>query len=365
MIPCSKCGNVNPLSTRFCRVCGAKIEVTYSEVAASVSASAAERQSKDFLTHGLNAVTVGGFLLIAAMVVWFGLAPAEPAAEPPLSLPESLVPRESAGAAATALGNVAITSTRLVSRAVLAPVTVSRIGADPGTVAGWIKTVCGSIRDDGSCAVGDDQVAATALAALALQALPTEDGLTKATKARAWLQGQMKDLGRRSSLARSLTLLTLIDAEELTSAQRIVVFPYLIDGKAPAWQAWAYALANPKDRPKEDILVRKALTDPRWTAIYAMLEGKDHGLAARDFMSETATTVTTGEDRMLWAFLAWHTALAPGDLRKVMAAWTQGRPAEVEAGLAKACGPHAALCVGLLTVGAPLRVPVGWATPPE
>jgi hypothetical protein len=361
MISCTKCGNPNPMTTRFCRACGERIDVSYTDVAKSVSQDVAVRQTKEALTHGLNAVTVGGFLLLAALVVSFGLAPAPTLPEPAPALPEHLVPREGAGAAAAALGTVELTSTRLVTRAVLAPITVMRVGADPIAVAGWLKTVAASIQPDGRCTVGDDVLAATGLAALALQALPTEDGIAKAALARTWLNTQVRDFGRKTPLARSLALYALIDAEDLTPAARTTAFHYLIDGKAATWQAWANAVTAAEDRSKDDILVRKALIEPHWNAVYALTDGKAHpSLEAREFMSETALALATGEERMLWAFLAWHLSLAPEDLRTVMAAWTQGTPASVDPVLAKACGPHAAMCVGLLTVGSVLRVPVGW-----
>jgi hypothetical protein len=92
MIPCQKCGHQNPLGTMFSTACGTKIEVSMADIQGSVMATAGDKKADEMFTNGVNALAVGGFILIAALIFRFVVIPAPQA--PQIPAPEPLSPAQ-------------------------------------------------------------------------------------------------------------------------------------------------------------------------------------------------------------------------------------------------------------------------------
>jgi hypothetical protein len=83
MIPCDACGNQNPLNTRFCRQCGERLVINQDVVAQALQDDFAEGRSLRWMARGSSAVSVGGFLLVCALVLRLVVVPPLPLADVP------------------------------------------------------------------------------------------------------------------------------------------------------------------------------------------------------------------------------------------------------------------------------------------
>lgn len=365
MIPCPKCGTVNQMGTRFCHGCGERVNVTFGQVAASVQATAATKRDAEILHWGRSLLALGIFLVIAVLVLRAVLVGQLPPAEPPPMPIVELVPRHAPGAPPAEAGSgprLVLRSQRLLWRALHGRPTLSAMGLDPTTIEALQKPIADSQKTDGSFP-GPEPLAATALACLALQSLPDEVGLNRSARARGWIKDQFAGLPAKPAVVRSLALLALLDAEELTQGQRSSLGTYLNDGKAGPWQAIALAMTPVAERPTETILVRKAVDREPWTWLLALADGQRPQLELRNLFKENATALTRGEDRLAWALAAWQLALAPADLAEVLKGWSKATPAAIDKDLATVCGPAAASAVHILVLSAPTRLPPTWSTP--
>lgn len=83
MIPCDACGHQNPLTSRHCRQCGVKLVINQDAVVQALQNDFAEGRSLQWLARGGSAVSLGGFLLLCALVLRFVVVPPLPPAEVP------------------------------------------------------------------------------------------------------------------------------------------------------------------------------------------------------------------------------------------------------------------------------------------
>lgn len=92
MITCDACGNQNPLNSRFCRQCGARLVINQGAVEQALQDDFAEGRSLRWMARGSSAVSVGGFLLMCGLVLRFVVVPPLPPAEVPPVDAGSVVP---------------------------------------------------------------------------------------------------------------------------------------------------------------------------------------------------------------------------------------------------------------------------------
>jgi hypothetical protein len=361
MIACPACGHDNPLGTRFCRSCGGKMEIKLAQVVGSIEQTRQQNREESILKAGRSALGLSIFLLLCAIILRAMVVPQMPVADLPAPDIPTLVPQSVGETQSTPipLGS----PKRLAWRHDNAGALIGSEGVDLMQVQTWQNTIAAAQKPDGSFP-GDDPLAATGLAALALQAYPREDAIVAAAaRARAWLLPLCKDLTTKAPLARTLALYALLDAEELPAGTYSSFSMYMVDGKAPVWQALGMALFTPKDRPQDIHVLLGAQKTPFWPVYFDLIQGKVTQPEAKPFFSEIAKGIATGEERMLWAFASWHLAAAPKDLTETLTAWSRAAPAPIDADTAAKCGANAAAAVAVLTVAAPARVQPLWLFP--
>ena len=361
MIPCPECGFENPMGTRWCRQCGTKLDLTAAQIETSILATKTAQEDERLLGMGRSILTMGAFALVAVIVLRVALVPRLPLVEPPVQLPQQLIPVvEHAVGSALGIpeGNTPVTSQRLRWRATVCRTIAQQLGLDLAAMDAAAERVATGQKADGSW-TAEDPLAATGLATLTLQSWPTDTGLARAQRARRWLSTQLADPSRRSPVGRALAMTALDDAEELSATERTRLQAYLIDGKAARWQTWMLTGIPKADHPPELALVRGALKSDLWTWQLQFAAGTRPELDAKHFFTEAAPRITA-VDRLPWAFLAWHLVPAPDDLKPVLHGWSRSAPLEVDEELAKA-GPHAADAVWLLALSAPTRLPPLWS----
>ncbi len=363
MIICTSCGQNNPMGTRWCRHCGAKLNLDIQQVTQAIAETAAANTNATLLERGRSLALLGVFLVIAVALGRWALVPELPPASPVVALAKNLLP-ETAGAAPPApAANGAITSARMRWRAAVCRSIGNGLGLDLAALDRVRDELIGSQRADQTWA-GDDPLAATALNTLALQAWPTPGSLATAAGSRAWLAHQLRDPTRCTSLGRILALCALADAEEVSPAECARLQAYLIDGKHPQWQIWLLSGLPGAVQPAQLGLLRDAEMDALWRWQLDLATGTRPTLQTNRFFTEAAGSIAA-EDRPAWAFLAWHLTPAPTDSAKILVAWSRESAPAVGPALAKA-GSSAANAVWLLTVAAPVRLPAlstGLATP--
>ena len=357
MITCASCGISNPMGTRWCRQCGTKLDLNVQQVQAAVSATAEAASDDNLVTAGRNTLALGGFLLVTAFILRLALVPDLPPVEAPLTLPDRVIPEIERAAAVASIGsgNTAISSKRLRWRATVCRPLANQLGLDLDAMDGARERIAAAQKADGTWP-GEDPLAATGLAALALQAWPSDEGLGRAARARAWSVIQLQDATRRTALGRTLALAAIDDAEELGQAERTRLQTYIIDGKSPQWQAWILAGTLPANQPAELGLVRDALKTDVWRWLFASATGGTPDLDGQRFYAETVGTVAA-EDRPAWAMLAWTRLPAPADTTTILQGWSRNPPpAATDPALAKA-GAQVPDALWLIALAAPSRLP--------
>ena len=357
MIVCASCGISNPMGTRWCRQCGTKLDLNVAQVEAAVSATNEAASDDRFMGHGRSALALGGFLLLTTVILRLALVPDLPTVDAPVALPDRVLPEmeRAATAAAAGAGNAAVPSKRLRWRATVCRTTATQQGLDLAAMDAARERIAAAQKADGTWA-GDDVLAATGLAALALQAWPSDEGLGRAARARAWLTAQLQDPTRRQPLGRTLAIAALDDAEELAQADRNRLQAYFIDGKSPQLQTWILAGTASANQPPELGLVRDALKTDLWRWLFKSATGGVPDLDIKRFYTETVGTVAA-EDRPAWSLLAWTRLPAPVDTGAILQGWSRNPPPPAtEPALAKA-GAQVADALWLLTLAAPSRLP--------
>jgi hypothetical protein len=362
MIPCQKCLFVNPMGTRWCRQCGEKLDLNATQVEAFISATQAAAAEDRLSGWGGSVFSAGLFILISTSVVRMALVPALPPADIPLQLPMRVIPmleRNLTSDAAMGIGNTPINSPRLRWRASTCRPVAQALGLELTALDETRQRVAKSQKEDGSFA-GSDPLAATGLAVLGLQAWPSDAALAAAAKGRVWLKSQLLDATRRQPLGRTLAMVALDDAQDLSASERGRLLAYLIDGQVPCWQAWQISAIAVSDHPRELGLIRDALVAEKvsglWLQAMDLRVAKRTDIDAKIFFSESAAKLAPDE-RLPWTFLAWQLAIAPRDLSQVLKGWSGEPVPAVSEELQKAAGTTAADAVWLMTLAAPMRLP--------
>ena len=346
MIACPSCGYVNPFTTRFCRKCCHRIEIKVSQVAHALDENAQTRRQQRFQGAGTSTLVMAVFALVCALFVRYVLVPALPPADLPPYQADSLLPLPPAPV------HMQPAATRLEWRHQTIAAELDGLGVDLVHLEAQQHELIEVQRGDGSFS-GDDSVAATGLAALALQAYPLSDeARVAAAAARAYLKGVFNDLDKQSPLARVLEVAALLDAQELSPDQWHQVQPLLTDGSVPAWQALCLASLPHEQRPSELALLAPALNGPVWQLLMLFLTDAPRPLQLDGGAPFSAHAVLpdTGEARMLWAFTAWQVPANPEVMISTLSAWSHAAPAPIDAGTQAQCGPLAASEVEILTV---------------
>ncbi len=359
MIPCQKCGKVNPMTTLFCHGCGQRLSLTLGQVANSVAATEVGKRDLAILASGRSAVTLCSFLLVCALVVRYVMVPELPPpdlpAAPDLPIIPSEAPAWAAGTTAAPAKIDFVPKDPLGWRAANAGAVLSSFSLPFAPLRDRQKAILASQNKDGSFPGGDD-VCATALATLALQAWPSDGKvIAGAAKGRGWLEANWKVLGKRAALARTLAAMAMADAEAGADL-RGRLGTLVVDGSSPTWQALALASTKPSERQQELAALRVKLTTAPWPQYLDAVSGQPGPIEARLLFEETAKGLTTGEQRLLWTTLAWLRPYAAKDLAATLKTWASAASAPVDAEFAKACGTTAADSVFLLTLTVPVRV---------
>ena len=374
MIPCQKCGHINPLGTSFCRGCGTRLEFDYEAVAASVAGTKRDHQDENVFTWGRSALTLCGFALICALIVRYVMVPPMPLVEFPLAPAIALFPKDApawtgatlasgavaapaaSGAAAGGAASGPITAWRQSSAAR----TLTALGVSTLKLDAWIAQLVKAQHADGGFP-GEDDLAATALGVLALDAYPVAPATrAAAAKGLVWLQAHAVGLGSRTPLGRILLALALAEADRLEPTLRGALESYLIDGSEPAWQALLLSALPAPDRSTQQGAVRGPLQAPIWNAYFTLLDGGAPTPDAALFGIDGAKALRSGEDRLVWAGTSWANPVAPLDLVAALRTWALTEPLPVAAALTKAAGANAQVAVAILGVTAPVRLPPLW-----
>jgi hypothetical protein len=352
MIACQSCGFVNPLGTRFCRQCGTKIDVQYAQVQSAVQATRLDNREQRWLRGGRKALTLAVFLLVCAFGARWMLMPAMPPAYLPAFRPDHLIPETLMQPPAAAPQ----AASRMAWRASIAPELMAEVQSSVAQIGTLQAARMKAQKADGSFD-GPDAIAATALAALALQSYPCgDDVVAAATRARTWLTAQLSTLGRVDPLPRTLAIYALVDADDIQDTVLKPLLPYLADGRAATWQALTLLEIAPALRPADNSQLVDALTTPEGMALLSLIGGKAaHGDATDPFAG--ACTATDGEARLVWAITAWLFAASPHNYLTTMKSWSEATPAPLPAPLAVA-GPTAPAALALLCLTAAARQPV-------
>lgn len=360
MIACNACGANNPLGTRYCRSCGAKIEIQYAQIAHSVQQTRTTNRADRLFASGRSTLSLAVFAFACALVLWSLIAPPLPEADLPPLFPEHLLPPNPVPAAAP----VPLGADLLSWRRTVGPILLPAVGCVVAQVRTWQDALLHAQRADGSWE-GPGRVAPTAIATLALQAYPVDAAvLQAAARARQVLHQQLPSISALEPLDRTLLLAALIDGDDLSREEEHPLRDYLTDGKAPLWQALTLRQLPMSERNPHPLLVgADLLATPAGQALLQLIapQGAAPSGAQEDPFA-VRPTVTTGEEALLWAFTAWHFAATPRVYGQTMTAWTSAPPLPL-ADADAACGPLGATAVAVLTATAALRVPPIDATP--
>lgn len=369
MITCQKCAHSNPIGTIFCRGCGVRLEFNLQDIEQSIVGTKKADLDDKVFRWGRSSFALCGFLLVCSLVLRHVVAPPMPPSDWPDAPLLPLIPKDppawaangipsaTGTAGAAALRGPVEFNGRLAWRRTHAPLILGGLGIDRTKLTAWQQAIAATVGADGSVA-GDDPLAANALAMLALQACPGDEGVDAAiVRCHGWLTKRMGELiTAKDPVARTLGALALMDAELMPATERAKLNVYLVDGKAAFWQAWMLPLYPADDRPTQFAAMRADLKGPVWDSWFELATG---GVARPDTVrlsSTAANALTFGEDRLLWAASSWPRPALPLDLAHTLAAWSTQPPLPVAAALAQKCGPQAATAVAVLTIATPLRL---------
>lgn len=371
MIICQKCGYDNPMTTVFCRSCGARLEFNPNQLGQSIQQDNAAKRDRDVLGWGRSAISLCVFALVVALVLRFIAMPTAPTGDVPhandlalFASNPSWATAPLAGPQAGSLDDLVAGTDRLRWRAQVGGGILSAFSIDLAPLNAAQDALLAAQRPDGSfggeSGDGVNDLAATGLAALGLQAWPRDPRhLAAAAAARSWIDAQWRRLSSAPPTAKALAIGAMIDAEALSDRRRAELGALLVDGSSPLWQALALPGLIGKARPTQTVALRNKLTAEHWPVYFDLLAGAPLAQAPlRLWFSEYGTSLPTAEARASWLLLSWQHARAPNDLSECLRTWTSAAtiPADPETlRLAGATVTEPAL--RLLLAGTPFRVP--------
>lgn len=366
MIICKKCGYDNPMTTSFCRSCGERIEFDPNQLESAMVQNNAEKRDHDVMDWGRSALSLCGFAFAVALVVRFIAVPTPPPADLP-ALPDLALydgtPEwasvESKGIKAGSLEDLAAIGGRLSWRAQQGTQTLSSLSLDFGSLTAAQDALLAEQQADGSFK-GPNDIAATALGVLGLQAWPREVKHQQAAeRGRTWLNTQWQRYSSTNPTAKALMVAALMDAEDLDDKRRNNLGVLIVDGTSPSWQSLSLAGYVSSQRPSNLVALTNKLTDDIWPAYLTMMQsGNVTAQPMKLWFSETANAQPTGEARIAWATLAWQYPRAPDELRETLRQWAVSNKPPVEAATLETAGGAVAYpAVQLMIAGAPIRLP--------
>jgi len=384
MIPCQKCGADNPLGTVFCHSCGTRLEVSLNAVAGSVAATNVEKRKLEIFKAGRNGLFLAACGMVVALVFSHVFAPSlpSPTLNPPASMgpntllpePETWQPDASSVAWLTPDPLPQAIETKGLSlaewRRRVGRARVQALGVDMSTVRAWHQHILDQQQDNGSFA-GNDPVAATGLALLALKACITGGGdeAFLQRKVEAMHQATLYLLQRvRSSafgitgtpLGRTLAVLALIDAGMLPVKEFPMHQVYLTNGKIPVFQALGLLSIPPTQRPRSTTAVVNRLGGQLlYDQFLSLISDVEQDLDPKFFTAEVAEGLD-GRERLVWAATAWFHGVQPMNLHHVLAAWSRTAPADAPEDLQNAAPAFAAQALAVLTCTVAARAPLTW-----
>lgn len=386
MILCKACGYDNPMTTVFCRSCGVRIEFDATKLGQSIQQDNAAKRDRDVFQWGRSAISLCVFALAVALVLRYIAVPQPPPADVPATADLPLFAASPTWAKATlpaattgTLDDLVTPASRLEWRMHQGSGYLSAFSLDLAPLTEAQNALLAAQRPDGSFPGGTNEIAATALAALGLQAWPRDaTQLAAAARARAWLDSNWKKLSGTNPTAKALAIGALLDAEGLSDMRRKQLGALLVDGSSPLWQAINLAVMTPTERPTELIALRNALPAEHWAAYFAQFAGQSGGntgttsttansaLSSKPaaaplklWFSGYGENLATAEERLPWLFLAWQTPRAPDDLGEVLRTWTGAATIPVGTELTALTGAAIAQpALRLMMAATPIRMPV-------
>jgi hypothetical protein len=239
-----------------------------------------------------------------------------------------------------------------------APLIIKALQLDEERMITWRQQLMASVDEQGRVEEIND-LAATALTALALQAWPADqDTITTILRCQAWLGKNTKGMVRKDAQTIALVACALADWNGLPPQLYGEIEIALIDGKATPWQIWFLSLYGSSNQQRELAALRKGADHQVWLSYLKLIDPAN--ITALPFQQIAPLTLTLGESRMAWAFCSWS---IPGDSSRfetTLRTWSQQDPLQIQASLSGNVGKNAATAVALLTVSAPWRLPATW-----
>jgi len=363
MMPCNHCGAENPLGTMFCRSCGERIEANVGDVMASVKDTKAHQRDVALMGYARSALSLAIFLFFGAGVVNWIMVPdlppvSMPAAEP-MTIDEMLPMAEEheSGSIELALGS---TDNSLIDwRRANAANLLSEIGADTSRIRAWQRQVLATQEDSGAFA-GEDVIGSTALACLALQALPGDPELDAAARAgRDYLHARQRRVLDGSDRRRTLLWgLALWEDERLDGAQRSTIVTLAGTTEAD-WGALVLPLMTRGDQGESIPLLERELGhEPLWLAYLDLFSNE--ALLEAD-AADRFVALSPGDldafQRWVWAQTAWWHADDPKRISGIIAQWSVSDDIAPLPVSANGLGDHAVTSLAVLAATAPARAP--------
>lgn len=379
MITCQRCGHVNTLRTQFCHKCGDKLDIAYGDLSGGVTDDLTREQAQRMRRNGLNLLCTAITVLLAMIFYAWLLAPPLPppalpdiAARPAAQLLDAerwsdTALSTSAGSQLALLAEERSRSPVLFWRRLQAESLLVGMGVNLDALREHQRSILRQQRQDGSFP-GGDPLAATALAILALRAVPDDGPYAAASQRGAdWLARRTDEITRhQDDLACTLATAALALEGRLSERNLTVLANRLVDGRSPVWQLWALALIPAEQRPAASDALQAALRqDPHGAALVQLLRG-DQGPSQVDLSPFSASAVQglRADQRLAWAWAAWQVILVPDLLVAQLGIWSREaslRPAPPE--LQRLAGDLASPALAVLALAAPVHVPASAFAP--
>ncbi|TVR12336.1 MAG: zinc ribbon domain-containing protein [Planctomycetota bacterium] len=378
MIPCQECGHINRLGAIYCGSCGAKLTVDVSHIESAIRSTAAEARGEKVFKAGTSAISICGFLFIAAAVLQFVVMPPMPSPVLPMGTPgaaeeimnaeaEWLRPRldllpgiDERGFDSE--GSLKLLAWRRQHRDLLLA------GIDQEQIRNWQIEVFNSRQRDGSWR-GGDSVAATGMALLALMARPDVADFDVAIDAGVeYLKPRiLAGSSGRDPIAHTIGIMALVESGQLSERENASIRPSLYRGDAPQWQSLALLSFHPDQRPRRIAAIQSNINESVWRH-YLQFLSRQRVLdeVNEDLFAEGAGEAFSGIDRLAWTLTSLWMGRNPQALQEQLAAWSQLEMLPVvERDLRELIGDHAGLSLAILNATASLRAPPSWVRPPS
>ncbi len=366
MIICQACTHENKLGTIYCRQCGTKLIIDMAAVEQSILRTQKSHRDDGILHSGRSAMALCSFALVCSLIFAYLVVPPMPPTvlpQPqhmPIFSPETTTANTSEKPLikTTIVPQKAPTAPLLLWRQQQAPRIINELQLDLPKLKDWLKTLIASVDENGRVA-GSNDLAATALTTLALQAYPIgKETVAAIAQCQAFILAHSDNLVRKDPYTISLVACALADWDGIPPALFASIEIAIIDGKAAPWQTWLIPLLNPKDRPNQLAALRQSATDQVWLSFLKLIDPKN--TPALPFGDIQTNALSLGESRMAWSFCAWSHPEDHNLIRSTINEWLAQDPAPVEENLQSVAGKQAATAVALIATSTLWRLPASW-----